>query len=107
MQPIFSGFGLPPPDIAVRARTSMSMIMVAGSSDLLMMVPQQWLGFAHTFSQIEHIPLREDLPGPSICIVTKSSLPLTPAAEHLADLFRRAALHRTSETIKDLEVSQA
>ena len=107
MQPIFSGFGLPPPDIAVRARTSMSMIMVAGSSDLLMMVPQQWLGFAHTFSQIEHISLREDLPGPSICIVTKSSLPLTPAAEHLADLFRRAALHRTSETIKELEMSQA
>ena len=103
MHPVFHSYGLPPPNVAVRARTSMSMITVAASSDLLTMVPQQWLGFARTIGQIARIPLREDLPGPSICIVKKSSLPLTPAAEYLADVFRRAALHRQDESISEME----
>jgi hypothetical protein len=35
----------------------------------------------------------EPLPAPPICIVTRSRLPLTPAAQFMADLFRRAGLH--------------
>ena len=105
MQPIFDSYGLPAPEIAVRARTSMSIITVAASSDLLAMVPQQWLGSARSIGQLARIPLREDLPGPSIYIVTKSSLPLTPAAEHLADLFRRAALNRQDEVAGELEAA--
>ena len=105
MQPVFDSYGLPPPVIAVRARTSMSIITVAASSDLLAMVPQQWLGFARSIGHLARIPLREDLPAPSIYIVTRSSLPLTPAAEHLADLFRRAALNRSDEVSRELEAA--
>ena len=94
LAPLFESFGLPPPRIVVRAHTATTMIMVASSTDLLAMVPQQWLGFARATGRLEYIPLREHLPAPPICIVKRSSLPLTPVAEHLADLFRRASLNQ-------------
>lgn len=97
LHPLFESYGLPAPKISVRAHTSMSMIMVAASSDLLAMVPQQWLGFARGTGRLIYIPLAEELPAPPICLVTKASLPLTPAAQHLADLFRRAALNRSDD----------
>ena len=92
--PLFDSLDLPRPRTTVRAHTSMSMIMVASSTDLLTIVPQQWLGFARDTGRLMYIPIQEELRAPPICIVSKSSLPLTPAAEHLADLFRRAALNR-------------
>lgn len=94
LYPLFESHGLPRPKIAVRAHSSMSMIMVASSSDLLTLVPQQWLGFGRETGRLAHIELDETIAAPPICLVTRSSLPLAPAAEHLADLFRRAALNR-------------
>ena len=96
LHPIFAEHGLPAPHIAVRAHTATSMILATASTDLLTMVPQQWLGFARDTGRLMYIPIREVLRAPPICIVTRSSLPLTPAAEHFADLFRRAALNRPS-----------
>lgn len=94
LYPLFESQGLPRPKIAVRAHSSMSMIMVASSSDLLTLVPQQWMGFGRETGRLAHIELQEQIAAPPICIVTRASLPLAPAAEHLADLFRRAALNR-------------
>jgi LysR family transcriptional regulator of abg operon len=94
LYPVFETFGLPHPKIAVQAHSALSMISAAASSDLLAMLPQQWLGFARSTGLLTHIALREKLAAPAICIVTRSSLPLTPAAEYLADLFRRAAPNR-------------
>ncbi len=94
LYPVFEKHGLPKPKIAVQAHSALTMITAAASSDLLAMLPQQWLGFARSTRLLKHIALREQLVAPAICIVTRSSLPLTPAAEHLADLFRRAALNQ-------------
>lgn len=94
LQPIFEELGLPQPFIAVRAHTAMSMIMATASTDMLTMVPQQWLDFARDTGRLMYIPVREELKAPPICVVHRSALPLTPAAEHLVDLFRRAALNR-------------
>lgn len=94
LYPVFESHGLPRPKIAVQAHSALTMISAAASSDLLAMLPQQWLGFARSTGLLRHIALRERLAAPAICIVTRSALPLTPAAEHLADLFRRAAVNR-------------
>ena len=44
------------------------------------------------------IPIRETLTAATICMVTRARMPLTPLAERLADLFRRAAIHH-AETL--------
>ncbi|WP_457313527.1 LysR substrate-binding domain-containing protein [Sphingomonas sp. UYAg733] len=95
LTPLFLSHGLPEPKIAVRAHTALSMLAAASSSDLLAMFPQQWVRLTQSTGLLQQIEVREQLVAPPIFIVTRSSLPLTPAAEHLADLFRRAALNRS------------
>jgi LysR family transcriptional regulator, regulator of abg operon len=91
--PVFARFKLPAPGIAVKAQTGLSMLIIAAYSDFLTMVPRQWLDFAKTTKLLQQIDVREELVGPSICIVRRARLPLTPVAEQLSDLFRRAATH--------------
>ena len=93
LKPLFARFGLPAPDVAVSGQTSLSTIVSATSSDLLAMLPQQWTAILESSGLLVRIPIRETLPAATICMVTRARLPLTPLAEHLADLFRRAAIH--------------
>lgn len=91
LDPLFARFGLKRPVIAVRAQTALSVIVVAAYSDFLAMLPQQWLAFVNASALLQHFQVREELAAPAIYIVRRARLPLTPAAEHLCDLFRRAA----------------
>ncbi|WP_375402174.1 LysR substrate-binding domain-containing protein [uncultured Sphingomonas sp.] len=92
--PLFERHGLPNPVIAVQAQSALSMITVVASSDILAMLPRQWLDFTRTGRLLTHISVREELAAPAICIVTRTSLPLTPVAGDLCDLFRRSALNQ-------------
>ncbi|WP_174273247.1 LysR substrate-binding domain-containing protein, partial [Sphingomonas bacterium] len=94
LSPLFQRHGLPSPIIAIQAQSALSMITVAASSDVLAMLPQQWLSFARTSRLLGHIAVTEELGAPAICIVSRSRFPLTPIAQHLTDLFRRAGLNR-------------
>ena len=89
--PLFERRGLPAPIIAVQAHSALTMISVAACSDLLVILPQLWLGFVEGSGLLHRLRLDEKLESPPICIVSRSQLPLTPVAEHLCDLFRRAA----------------
>lgn len=89
---LFAAYGQPPPKIMVHSQTSLSTIITAANSDLLAILPQQWLPVLEHTGFVAHIPVRETLAAPTICMVKRSHLPLTPVAEHLADLFRRAAI---------------
>ena len=91
--PLFASFGLPAPEVAVSGQTSLSTIVSAANSDLLAMLPQQWTAILESTGLLVRVPIRETLSAATICIVTRARLPLTPLAEHLADLFRRAAIH--------------
>ena len=90
LNPLFDRLGLPRPRIAAQAGTAISMLAITAASDLLAMLPRQWLAVVAATPLIEQINVREVMPGPAICLVSRSRLPLTPAAELLADLFRRA-----------------
>lgn len=96
LTPLFEREGLPSPVIAVEAQSALSMIVVAASSDLLAMLPRQWLDFAASSGLLTHIPIDRPIAAPAICVVRRSRLPLTPVAERLCDLFRRAALNVAS-----------
>lgn len=94
LYPLFERHGLPHPVIAVQTQSALSMITVAARSDFLAILPEQWLAFARSSRLLAHIRLDEQLAAPPIYIVRRSRLPLTPVAEYLSDLFRRAALNR-------------
>jgi len=97
LEPLFERFGLERPTIAVQAHTALSIIAVAAYSDFLAMLPQQWLGFVNSTNLLQRIAVREDLPAPTMFMVRRARLPLTPVAEYLCDLFRRAAVQLIKE----------
>jgi LysR family transcriptional regulator of abg operon len=98
LTPIFTQHGLPPPRTVIQAQTGLSMIMAVAYSDHLAMLPRQWLDFAAANQLVQSFKLKEEIAAPSIYIVKRARLPLTPVAEHLSDLFRRAALHHSRES---------
>ena len=53
----------------------------------------QWLRYPLLRDTFQEIKVREKLPAPPVCIVQRTGLPLTPAAEHYCTLLRRAARH--------------
>lgn len=95
LYPEFEAHGLPRPQIAATTETAFSMLSLVSSSDLLAMLPQQWVDVISDAGRIQQIRIRERLAAPPICLVRRARLPLTPAAEHLCDLFQRAALHHS------------
>ena len=95
LRPIFEVRGLQPPVVAVRTQTALSTITVAASSDLITILPRQWLGFSRRTGLLAPIDIEETLDAPGISIISRATLPLTPAAQHLSDLFHRAAINRS------------
>ena len=98
LSPIFRDLGLPAPVVMVEGRTSLTMIAAAASSDLLTMLPRQWKTPLEATGLLHEIPVVEPLEAPTICIAHRATMPLTPAAEHLRDLFRRAAINYARTT---------
>lgn len=87
--PAFRAHGLALPSIKLHALSSLTMTLAVAHSDLLVVVPQQWLQFPTTHAYMEQIRVREKLPAPAIYAVRRRRLPLTPAAQYLYDLLAR------------------
>ena len=60
------------------------------------MLPQQWTAVIESTGLLVRLPARETLPAATIGIVSRARLSLTPLAEHVADLVRRAAIHHAA-----------
>lgn len=90
---IFEAHGLPAPQVVVHARSALITLLSVASSDLLTILPQQWLEFPATAERVCALPLIEALEAAPVCIVRRRDLPLTPMAEFLSDTMRRVALH--------------
>lgn len=88
--PLFTRHGLQAPRIVMQTHSSLSFLTALLNSDMLMMLPVQWLSAPLTRDLLHAIPIRETLPTPPICIVRRAGLPLTPAAEYFCDMLRRA-----------------
>lgn len=86
---LFERLDLQPPRLALQSQSALTLIITLASTDLLAMVPVQWMGFAPTASILQAIAVTEVLPAPPIVLIRRAGLPLTPAATYLADLVRR------------------
>lgn len=106
MSGLFAEHGAPPPLVVVSGQTSISTIMTVIGSDLLAALPQQWAPILEMTGQVVRLPIREKLAAATMCLVSRAGLPLTPVAQHLADLFRRAAIHH-ARTLPDSPVLAA
>ena len=91
--PLFEQHGLPPPKVVFEAQSALSFLTTMTSSDLLMLLPIQWTQAAVFKDALQRIPVVQPLEAPSICIVQRTGLPLTPAAEYFCDMVRRASQH--------------
>lgn len=93
----FARHGLPPPRLAVRSQSALTLLTCLINSDLLAMVPAQWERFEMTGKALTTIRVNEELTAPPLVLVRRSDLPLTPAALHLLDLMRRATSRLAGE----------
>ncbi|MDB5847389.1 MAG: lysR [Rhodoferax sp.] len=87
--PLFAQHGLPAPRLVVRAHAGLTYIMMLANSDLLMMLPEKWAQFPLWGHLFQAIRVKEVLATRPICIVQRTGLPLTPAAEYFCDMVRR------------------
>ena len=102
---IYEAAGLPSPRIVAQATSGMSIISVVASSDLLAPAPREWLDLIPSTNLLMRIPIRETTLAPPICAVRLERTQLSPAAQYLNDLIRRAASNharRLAETIARL-----
>lgn len=94
LRELFASYNLPPPKLALRARSALTLIVSVAYSDLLAMAPVQIVQFPLISHALTSIPVVEKLPGPPIVVVRRAGLHLTPAAELFVDFVRRFALQR-------------
>jgi DNA-binding transcriptional LysR family regulator len=88
---LFRMHGLPVPPLGARIEGgALSLITLLAHSDLLAIVPVQWTRFSFTKERLRMLDLRETIAAPSIALIRRAAMPLTPAAEYLCDLMRRA-----------------
>ena len=88
LEELFISHGLTPPVLLTRAESLLATLALLCASDALASLPKQWALGSPLQAAICVIPIVEPLPGPDIVLIHKAGLPLTPAAELLANLFR-------------------
>ncbi|MFT8245082.1 LysR substrate-binding domain-containing protein [Roseomonas sp. BN140053] len=86
---LFSSHGLPQPRFAMRTQSAFSLLMALTSTDFLAMAPLQWTEVGLFRRGIIRLQLNEPLQASPIVLIQRTGLPLTPAAQHFADLLRR------------------
>ena len=90
---LFELHGLPPPLLALRSQSSLTLLTCLANSDLLAMVPGAWAQSPFANRVLSTIPVREELRAPPIIIVKRTDVPLSPAATFLLDVVKRIAGH--------------
>ena len=88
----FEKAGLPPPKVVMHTTSATGTLLAVANSDLLTIVPVRMLSPPISAELFDVLPLEEPLTAAPICLVRRADLPLTPLAEHLCDMIRRAAV---------------
>ncbi|TAM04292.1 MAG: LysR family transcriptional regulator [Pusillimonas sp.] len=80
---------LPVPRADVKCESLLALVSLLSSSDLLAFLPQQWVDSQLTAHALCEIRVRENISSPTICMIRREGLPLTPVAEAFADALIR------------------
>jgi LysR family transcriptional regulator, regulator of abg operon len=77
----------------LQSQSALTLLTCLTNSDLLAMAPEQWVNSPIAAQLLRTIPVKEDLSGVTIIVVTRRDVPLAPAAGYLLDLMKRTAGH--------------
>jgi DNA-binding transcriptional LysR family regulator len=88
---LFRTHKLRPPNRLMVADSALSTMVLLAYTDAVAVVPYQWTDFAPTKALLHRIHVTEDLRSAANVLIRRGDMPLTPAAEYLCDLIRRAA----------------
>lgn len=88
---LFASHGLPAPRVVLQVSSALSLMMGLLSSDALAISLRQYSDLPPARGAVQVIPIRETIAAPDIVIIRRAALPLTPAADMLCDMFRRAS----------------
>ena len=92
LEAIFRQHGLPAaPRHSAIGDSALSLIVLIAHSDMLAILPRQWTDFPPMRAVLQKIDIKESISAPSVALIRRADMPLTPAAEYLSDLLRRAA----------------
>lgn len=100
---MFERANLPNPKIVVQTRSAMMTLLSIANSDLLTILPMQWLDLSLADHRVSVIPVRDSFQAAPTCIIHRRELPLTPLAESFYDIVQKAGLNyqiRLQEMIK-------
>ena len=89
---IFQHHRLPPPRIALRSQSALTLMTCLLNSDFMAMVPVQWTQSALVKGLLTTVPVCEELAAPPIVLIKRADLVLTPAARYFLDLLQRTRL---------------
>ena len=89
---VFTDNGLTPPVALTQSDSTIGVASLLSTTDMLAVLPHQWVDSPVLRHVIEIIPIHERFPGPDIVRITRANLPLTPAAEALSTLMEREAV---------------
>ncbi len=96
----FTAHGFAPPVANVQCESLIGLLALLASTDLLALLPHQWVETPITAGVLAEIKVREEVSAPTICIIRREGLPLTPAAEAMADSLRAEAASYAKATAK-------
>jgi DNA-binding transcriptional LysR family regulator len=88
---VFKRYGLRKPKLALRSQSALTLLTCLTNSDMLTMAPIQWNRSKFANGLLATINVKEELSAAQIIAVSKSELPMTPAAAFFLDLLRRNA----------------
>lgn len=87
---IFEQYGLVPPVPVIQCEYTTALIALLADTDLLAMLPKQWIESNVTQGLLSQINVEETLvSGMDICYIKSTTLELSPAAQYLMTLIRR------------------
>lgn len=87
----FRSMGLKPPKIVMHSHSALFTLITIASSDFLTILPLQWMESPMVTLQVQALEITPPVQSAPFCIVRRHDLPLTPIAEGLYDLIRRAS----------------
>jgi DNA-binding transcriptional LysR family regulator len=90
---LFRRYGLPEPSLALQSQSALTLLTCLTNSDLLAMAPAQWTDSPIANRLLTTIQVKEELYAAPIIIVTRTDVPLAPAAGFLLDIMKRAVAH--------------
>jgi LysR family transcriptional regulator of abg operon len=82
LKEIFSQYGMKPPKLGGQGQSALSILSLVLNSDCLAMLPAQWSRSPILGGLLHEFALEEKFKAPPICLVQKTGIGQTPAAEY-------------------------